>query len=164
MELDWKRFNCSGKMCEEIRGDIGGAGFSLRDENGDILAAGAIGLGVDSILIHKLEAIKEALVFAKLKGWERIKVRIDSKLAADILNSKIDCPWKALVVYSDIKDLISYFKELTIFFVYRQCNQTADFVANYFKRVDKVIFESNFPLDLLRIVEEDKRGKLTVRV
>ncbi|XP_071916999.1 uncharacterized protein [Coffea arabica] len=83
-----KCLNCDGS----VQGDIGGEGFILRDENGDILAAGAIGVSADSILIHELEAIKEALVFAKLKGWKRIEVRIDSKLAADILNSKIDCP------------------------------------------------------------------------
>ena len=118
----------------------------------------AIRVGAGSILIHELEAIKEALVFAKLKGWERIEVRTDSKLAAFILNNKIDYPWKAIVAYSDIKDLISYFKELTIFFVYRQCNQAADFMASYFKRVDKVIFESNFPYNLLEL-QRKIRGK-----
>ncbi|XP_071921803.1 uncharacterized protein [Coffea arabica] len=140
-----KWLNCDGS----VRGDIGGEGFVLRDENGDILAARSIGVCTDSILIHELEAIKEALVFAKLKGWKCVEIRTNSKLSADILNSKSDCPWRALVAYYDIKDLISCFKELTIYFVYRQCNQVVDFMVGYLNRVDKVIFESKFPADLL---------------
>ena len=37
-------------------------------------------------------------------------------------------------------------------------------MACYLNRVDKVIFESNFLPDLLRIAEEDNRGKYTVRM
>ena len=58
-------------------------------------------------------------ILEPLSSPKRIEVRTDSKLAADILNSKIDCPWRALVAYSDIKDLISFFKELSTYCVYR---------------------------------------------
>lgn len=109
----------------------GGAGFTLEDGRGNLLAARGIYLGRTTNNIAEYTAIKEALAAAREFGAESIRLFSDSELLVRQLNGQYKVKSDNLKeLYGDCMELLAGFKAWQIIHVYREQNKRADTLAN----------------------------------
>ncbi|KAF8394791.1 hypothetical protein HHK36_018727 [Tetracentron sinense] len=79
-----------------LRNSIGSCGIIFRENTGCPLLGIAAGCHPSMVLQLELEAILIALTNAKERGFGKVSIRSDSKVAIDCLTSCQSHPWKAL--------------------------------------------------------------------
>ena len=73
--------------------------------------------------------MRDALLFARDKGFSKIEVKGDSKLVIGTILGKVKTPWRLLSIVSDIRGLSSYFDVIQFKHIYREPNFVADAIA-----------------------------------
>ncbi|XP_043697406.1 uncharacterized protein LOC122648222 [Telopea speciosissima] len=152
--------HCDGSLTAD-RASYGGI---IRDDTGAAIMAYA-GKGDDnSVLGMELLAILGGVTLYIQKDLLRVSIRSDSKLAADILNGIVSCPWSLQTLKVRITSLMEQLQRKEIRHVWRELNQPADFVA----AIDtgdgeSFLYRPNFPPDLVELIKNDSDRKTYFR-
>ncbi|XP_043696676.1 uncharacterized protein LOC122647317 [Telopea speciosissima] len=131
-------------------------GGLIRHSNGDPILA-FVGKGVEpSVLAMELLAIHRGVALCLDKGYHNISIRSDSKLAVDIITGTFSYPWNVYVLKCQICSLLNHLTHLEVKHVWRELNQSADFVAsNDSGDVESILYPRDFPEDLMRLIHDD---------
>ncbi|XP_043697079.1 uncharacterized protein LOC122647842, partial [Telopea speciosissima] len=145
--------HCDGSLADD-KASFGGL---IRDGCGDPIAAYA-GLGEDlSVLSMEFKAIYKGISLCIEKGLYDVSVRLDSKLAVDILNGQITGPWQILILKSKILSKFRLLRSKELVHVWREQNQPADFMASLPTDPSGTYWElESFPLELTILIKKDK--------
>ena len=85
----WLKINFNSSVV----GSQAAAGFVIRDHSGSTIVSGTRNLEENTISIAEALALRDALKFAKVKGFKDICVEGDSKLVIDSILNKCRMPW-----------------------------------------------------------------------
>ncbi|XP_043725708.1 uncharacterized protein LOC122672274 [Telopea speciosissima] len=148
--------HCDGSLTAN-RASYGGI---IRDDTGAAIMA-FVGKGEDnSVLGMELFPILREVTLCIENGLHRVSFRSDSKLAEDILNGSVNYPWNMQVLKDRIISLLGQLQHKEIRHVWRELNQSADFVA----AIDTGDEESIFYLpDLVELIKDDSYRKTNFR-
>lgn len=89
------------------KGELGGAGFVVRQPNRAEIFAGTRCGQYNSLLKAEAMAVKEAPLFLKDKGFSNLQIETDSNILVPILNDQVPIPWILEAIIEDIK-LLTY--------------------------------------------------------
>lgn len=134
-----------------------GYGGLLCNGAGDTVFCFAGKTEVKHILWLELHALWRGLVLVHARNIERITVYLDSKLAVDILNGVIKCPWRVMSLVSKIKSILNDFSRIHVIHVWREANQLADFLARWATIFEeKILLPFEFPKELREKIIKDE--------
>ena len=94
------------------------------------------------------------------KPWKFQVTRFNSKV---ILKSKVKVPQKVMPLLCEIKKLATSFVNITFAFVYRESNSAADCLARKLDSAGFEVLNSNYPIELVKILNDDGKETLTRR-
>ncbi|XP_043696820.1 uncharacterized protein LOC122647496 [Telopea speciosissima] len=152
--------HCDGSLTAD-RASYGGI---IRDDAGVAIMAYAGKGDINSVLSMELFAILKGVTFCIQRNLLRVSIRSDSKLAVDILNGAMDCPWSMQILMDRIATLLQQLQRKEIKHVWRELNQPADFIAAMDTGDGEAIFNPlDFPQDLVELVKNDSDGKVFLR-
>ncbi|XP_043696652.1 uncharacterized protein LOC122647297 [Telopea speciosissima] len=152
--------HCDGSLTAD-RASYGGI---IRDDAGVAIMAYAGKGDINSVLGMELFAILKGVTFCIQRNLLRVSIRSDSKLAVDILNGAVDCPWSMQILMDRIATLLQQLQRKEIKHVWRELNQLADFIAAMDTGDGEAIFNPlDFPQDLVELVKNDSDGKVFLR-
>ncbi|XP_043697276.1 uncharacterized protein LOC122648074 [Telopea speciosissima] len=152
--------HCDGSLTAD-RASYGGI---IHDDTGAAIMAYA-GKGDDnSVLGMELLAILRGVTLCIQKDLFRVSIRSDSKLAVDILNGIVSCPWSLQALKVRITSLMEQLQRKEIRHVWRELNQPADFVAAIDTRDGESFFyPPDLPLHLVELIKNDSDHKTYFR-
>ncbi|XP_043721008.1 uncharacterized protein LOC122668521 [Telopea speciosissima] len=117
-----------------------------------------------SILSMELLAIYRGISLCLEKDIQNISIRFDSKLAVDILNGTITCPWSVYVLKCRITVFLDQLPHKEIRHVWRELNQPTYFIASIDNGDgESIIYPLDFPGDLLGLIQNDAVRKTHFR-
>lgn len=120
--------NSDGYLTEENSG----CGGVFRDVNGRSTMAFSVELESTSILRLELTVIKIGMELARLGGSVRIQLRVNSTLAIDIFNMKVEPTWRVELLKENISvNGVLFLKRLNLYFNIEKANMVADALAKY---------------------------------
>ncbi|XP_043696885.1 uncharacterized protein LOC122647590 [Telopea speciosissima] len=152
--------HCDGSLTAD-RTSYGGV---IRDDTGTAILA-YMGKGEDNLIVGmELLAIFRRVTLCIGNGLHRVSIRSDSKLAVDILNGSVKCPWNMQVLKAYIISLFGQLQRLEIHHVWRELNQPADFVvAIDIGDEESFFFPPDFPPRLVELIKDDSNRKTYFR-
>lgn len=118
--------SCDGLLTQNRAGYRG----LIRDHLGVLVVAFAGEIGHNNILLLKIYALFRALLLAIDKGCSHVWISLGSKIAVDVLNRDVHCPWQVLCLAYKIWKLGTKFEVFEIHHVRREANQPADFFSS----------------------------------
>lgn len=117
------------------------------------------------VLWAELQAIYRGITLALLHGWYNLHVMFDSKLAVDIINKIIDCPWQVLTIVHNIWEAMGCLQHVEMIHVWREANQPADILASMdVGTSESILMPYNFPLNLTVAISNDANGYIYYRL
>ncbi|CAN1243153.1 Putative ribonuclease H protein At1g65750, partial [Linum perenne] len=124
----WLTVNSDGSVLGN-RGKAAAGGL-LRDEDGKCIQAFAINLGVCSITRTEIRGALEGIRLAWTMGYRNVEIQMDSLAAIAILLDKNPMiNHQHAIEVLEFRDWVSKDWELKLKHIYREGNQTADFLA-----------------------------------
>ncbi|XP_043696732.1 uncharacterized protein LOC122647381 [Telopea speciosissima] len=152
--------HCDGSLTAD-RATYGGF---IRDDTGAAILAYAGKGDDDSILGMELLAILRGVTLCLQHDFRRASIRSDSKLAVDILNGTICCPWSMHVLKRRISSLLEQLQRKEIRHVWSEVNQPADFIAAFDAGDgESILLPSDFPPELVEMIRDDADRKTYFR-
>ena len=117
--------------CSKGNPGIAGAGGVLRDQMGSWIRGFARNIGICSSVTAELWAIYEGLLLTWDKGFRKVVLESDSRVAVGFItgdNVRVDKNYNLIM---QIKNMVSREWEVEILHVYREANCVADWLANF---------------------------------
>ncbi|OUZ99762.1 Ribonuclease H domain [Macleaya cordata] len=159
--LGWTKLNTDGSVDPKNAG-LGGL---LRDHIGKPICGFVSKVPQEGSFYVELWAIWRGLILALGQGHKAIWVESDSLSAVNVINRKQHCPYKAESCLKHIWDLLEKFEHYRISYAWRQVNRAADYLAKMnLDGSDIVLWPTDFPSSLCKIIEEDAKGMKYYRV
>ena len=93
----------------------------------------------------------------------KIEVKSDSELAIDTIAGKVKVPQKVMPLLCEIKKLDSSFVNIIFAFVFRESNSAAEYLARKLDSAGFEVLNSNYPIELVKILNDDRKETLTRR-
>ncbi|XP_043714585.1 uncharacterized protein LOC122662945 [Telopea speciosissima] len=151
---------CDASLTAE-RASYGGI---IRDDTGSAIMAFAVKGDDNSVPGMELYAILRGVTFCIQQNHLRVSIRSDSKLAVDILNGTVSCPWSMHPLKDSITTLFEQLHHKEIRHVWRELNQPADFIAAMDIGDGEVtLYPPDFPQDLVELIKNDSDRKVFFR-
>ncbi|XP_043697398.1 uncharacterized protein LOC122648214 [Telopea speciosissima] len=118
----------------------------------------------NSVLSMELYAILRGVSFCVQNSQLQVSIRSDSKLAVDILNGVVSCPWNMQTLRDRISSIFHHLQRKEIKHVWREINQPADFIASMDTGDGEVIiYPPDFPPELVELIKNDYDRKVYFR-
>ncbi|GKV40954.1 hypothetical protein SLEP1_g48538 [Rubroshorea leprosula] len=108
---------------------MAGAGGLLRDHLGRWIIGFSRNIGWTTSIAAELWAIRDGLEVAISKGFSKIIVETDSKIATILIESADISLHSLGILISDCRSLLGCFADAQISHIYREANTAADFMA-----------------------------------
>ncbi|GLT63476.1 hypothetical protein SLA2020_360390 [Shorea laevis] len=126
---------------------MAGAGGLLRDHFGRWIVGFSRNIGWTTSIAAELWAIRDGLEVAISKGFSKIIVETDSKIATILIESADISLHSLGVLISDCRSLLDRFADAQLSHIYREANTAADFMAKLgtSSTMDFVLYEENPP-------------------
>ncbi|XP_043694119.1 uncharacterized protein LOC122644799 [Telopea speciosissima] len=141
--------HCDGSLLA----DTASYGGLIRNTIGDPILAFAGKREDASVLSMELLAILRGVSLCLEKDLLNVSIRSNSKLAVDILNGKIICPWSVQVLKSRIISLFDQLHRKEIQHAWREVNQPADYVAAIdVGNGESILYPLDLPRELLDLI------------
>ena len=128
-EAGWLKINTDGAI-DVDRGN-GGAGGIVRSPSTFMGAWSKPLPGVTEPLIAETLAAREAVIFAKLRGFSHVVLETDCLEMVDLWKSRRNSRLVVAPILEEIGELASSFISFVIQYVYRNANQPAHLCARY---------------------------------
>ncbi|KAE8662430.1 hypothetical protein F3Y22_tig00113337pilonHSYRG00049 [Hibiscus syriacus] len=128
--MDWVKANVDGAMGGS--NTVAAVGGVIRDSQGDWIIDFSRSLGICSALHAELWALHDTLILAWNMKYRRVKVEIECKLAANILNRQIR-EMDENVVVALVHEILDREWETRVNHVYRKTNAVAEQLAKMVK-------------------------------
>ncbi|GLT62320.1 hypothetical protein SLA2020_349680 [Shorea laevis] len=143
---------------------LAGAGGVFRDELGRWILGFSHHVGHTSSLAAELWAIRDGLSIALSKGFNKIVLETDSKIAMALID-KCNCDYHSLgTLVTDCRILLGHIPDLQIKHIYREANAVADQLAKKgAKSTNHFVMYNSCPTDLGHILYSDIIGNLFPR-
>ncbi|KAJ7965884.1 HVA22-like protein [Quillaja saponaria] len=155
-DFGWIKLNTDGSINRENAG-FGGL---LRNPRGYPICAFASKAPLGDIFLVELWAIWRGLVLALGLGVKVIWVESDSMSAVKTINKEQSCCPKADTCLKSIWALLEQFEKFQVSHSWRETNRAADHLAKMFTlRNDVVLWPTQFPSSLWKIIRDDAKGK-----
>ncbi|CAL1399681.1 unnamed protein product [Linum trigynum] len=106
------------------------AGGIIRDHLGRCLGAFSSNLGSCTITRAELMGAAQGLKLAWDQGHRRVQLRLDSRTALNIINSTDSATHRYHILAREIQKLLQQNWEVVTSHTFRECNKSADFLAN----------------------------------
>ncbi|XP_043697088.1 uncharacterized protein LOC122647850 [Telopea speciosissima] len=149
--------HCDGSLTAD-RASYGGI---IHDATGAAIMA-FVGNGDDnSVLGIELYAIFRGVSLCVKNSQLQVSIRSDSKLAVDILNEVVSCPWNMQTLRDHISSIFQHLQCKEIKHVWREINQPADFIASMdIGDGEVIIYPPDFPQELVELLTNDYDRKV----
>ncbi|XP_050111756.1 uncharacterized protein LOC126590312 [Malus sylvestris] len=127
---------------------VAAGGFVGRSwENKPILVE-AMNLGSMTINVVEALALREALIWARIKNLNYVIVEGDSKLVIDAVCSACDVPWNLRSIIEDIRWCATFFHDIKWRHIFREANFVADAITFVgLKRKELCIWDACIPIE-----------------
>ncbi|XP_075092125.1 uncharacterized protein LOC142172415 [Nicotiana tabacum] len=123
----WYKYNIDGAS----KGNPGPSslGFYVRDDEGDMVYARAVDLGVTTNVVAEAKAILQGLEYSVEHDLHPLILETDSLVMKKAIEGEWDPPW---VIAQGVKKTIEMKDNFNVIFqhVFREGNSLADFIAN----------------------------------
>lgn len=109
-----------------------GVGWVVKDFVGLLQAAGGSGvLFSHSAAAAEAMAVREALEFCRMHGFDKLVVETDARVIIKMLRKEVQYDYSLECILSDIEVLVRSMRSVTFAFVPRESNCVAHSVAKY---------------------------------
>ncbi|CAN1257225.1 Putative ribonuclease H protein At1g65750, partial [Linum perenne] len=125
--VDWMVLNTDGSVLKES--GSAAAGGLIRDALGRCLAAFSVNLGRCSITRAKLRGLIAGLDLSWDRGWRKVAVQCDSRVAIALLSNEADPYHHHSGEVRAFRNLMLRDWEVTLNHIFHEGNQAADFLA-----------------------------------
>ncbi|XP_077215797.1 uncharacterized protein LOC143850430 [Tasmannia lanceolata] len=141
-----------------------GIGGLIRDSNGMIHALFSVETSKDEVYLLELQAILMGTLLALSKQVSKIWIEADSLIAVDILNKKIDAPWKSTHVISEIRRVLNSFESWRVTHCWRESKAPADYPSKRLRPCKGIdIIPLLITPILMDLIHEDREGTIFLR-
>lgn len=106
-----------------------GAGFCIRNHEGQLISAGAIKCGSCSIIVAEALGLKAGIRESQARGLQRIIVEGDNLTVTKSTQKVWSIPWEIGVIMEDVDQDLQSFQHVEIKHCFREANAAADFMA-----------------------------------
>ena len=153
----WYKFNTDGAMKASCQ--VAAAGGILRNDQGNWLVGFAMNLGNYSALVAEIWGAWKALNLAWKKGYRKIILEMDSKVAIQLITNGTNSTNAATRLVLDIRRMLKLDWMVQVNHVFREGNRAADTLANISIRLPLGLHEMEVvPKEVLDIVYQDAVG------
>jgi len=125
--MGWIQLNTDGAS---KKGMVGGCGGVFRGENGHWICGFSKGLGACSAYVAELWGVFEGLKLARLRGFHKVELDIDSSVVASTLALEEGGSVDGWSLLQNIRRLLELEWEIKIHHSYREANKCVDALAN----------------------------------
>ncbi|XP_019246545.1 PREDICTED: uncharacterized protein LOC109226206 [Nicotiana attenuata] len=141
-------------------------GFYVRNDEGDVVYARAVDLGVTTNVVAKAKAILQGLEYCMEHDLHPLILETDSLVMKKVIEGEWDPPW---VIAPDVKRIKELKGNFNVIFqhVFREGNSVADFIANIvfsFASTSEFHSFSKLPSAGRRLINLDKSQTPNLRV
>lgn len=143
--LNWIKCNCDGAALGSP--GLSSCGGVFRNSQALFLGGFAEGLSIGNSLIAELSGVMRTIEIAKQRGYSRLWIETDSKLAVLAFKSSNLIPWKIRNRWDNCMEYISNIAFL-ITHIYREGNVCADKFANIGLSLNSLVIYDTLPVEV----------------